>query len=654
MSTDTFDESPDINKKKNEQDGKNKEDEFTWENTKKFLVSVVYLIILVLIYFGLSGFVLFGCKVAQTNFMPTSANCTPYEDIDPVFGSDNIKSKCKENLNPTLDKDQEPYKVVCNIFDTIFESETKSEKIEFSYSEENKKNSVLDWLRGKKTNTENSFLFLVYSIIESLFVFDFNCLNIFLNWFNGLPEWLVVLFGPIIFLFWVAIVTGLSSIYYIILSIFMPFIMNAKQKAKSVNDIKPELLSQYQENLNKVGMTWDQLPVNYKWMDVGGFEWWIKLAFSIFLLLFIMVYFAISAPLSGLIMIWCYITIFSYVGYMKYPDETPNGSPNENPNGSPNEKYKKVGVFNIVGETYGQYKRLIVFIITILVILSAFANLGSVTGIISIITVISIYLGWIPIKVFEKFDYDVFGSVKVSEEQSNKTCCLSFENLKKNGIVPEYKVVGGSLFDSLLNIPVPVVSSTDTNDTGATTNDTTDKSTTADATTDNSGSGTNATANASTDSTTATGIISDQEFDTNSNKKPTTASAPEEEIDQLKNSLGITPNAAPDSALTPDPNAAPAPDPNAPDSASASASAPEQEEIDQLKNSLGITPNADPAVAPNPAAAPNASTPTSEKELTEEEQIEQLKKSLDIKGGRKIKNKSLSKYKNKYNVLNYK
>jgi hypothetical protein len=51
MSTDTFDESPDINKKKNEQDGKNKEDEFTWENTKKFLVSVVYLIILVLIYF---------------------------------------------------------------------------------------------------------------------------------------------------------------------------------------------------------------------------------------------------------------------------------------------------------------------------------------------------------------------------------------------------------------------------------------------------------------------------------------------------------------------------------------------------------------------------------------------------------------------------
>ena len=64
-------------------------------------------------YFGLSGFVLYGCKVAQANLMPTSENCAPYEKLDPTFSSD---------------------KTECNIFETFFESETKSEKIYFSYS----------------------------------------------------------------------------------------------------------------------------------------------------------------------------------------------------------------------------------------------------------------------------------------------------------------------------------------------------------------------------------------------------------------------------------------------------------------------------------------------------------------------------------------
>ena len=65
MSTNTLDESPDINKKKKEQNGDDIDNQFTWENSKQFLISVVYLIILVLGYFGLSGFILFGCKVAS-------------------------------------------------------------------------------------------------------------------------------------------------------------------------------------------------------------------------------------------------------------------------------------------------------------------------------------------------------------------------------------------------------------------------------------------------------------------------------------------------------------------------------------------------------------------------------------------------------------
>jgi hypothetical protein len=417
MSTNTFDESPDINKKKQEQNGEDIDSQFTWENTKQFLTSVVYLIILVFVYFGLSGFVLYGCKVAQSNLMPTSANCAPYETVDPTFNFD---------------------KTECNIFETIFEDPTISEKINFSYSDENKKNSVLDWLRTKKIINNSSFLYLIYSIIESLFVFNFNCLNIFLNWMNRLPEWLVVLFGPIVFLFWACIVVGLSSIYYIILSIFMPFRIFLKEKATS-NDLTKQL----PDNFN-----WNDLPEKYKWRDVGGgYEWWIRLGFAFCLLLFTLVYFAISSPLSGLIMIWSLITIFSYVGYMKTPDNLS----------------QKVGVSNIAYNIYGQYKRLIVFVLTILIILTAFSNLGTITGVISIITVISIYFGWVPIKVFEKFNYEDLTPL-ADDKQTEKTCSFSDTELQRKGLIPEYNIIGGSFLENLFNfkIAVPIVSSNKT------------------------------------------------------------------------------------------------------------------------------------------------------------------------------------------------
>jgi hypothetical protein len=84
------------------------------------------------------------------------------------------------------------------------------------------------------------------------------------------------------------------------------------------------------------------------------------------------------------------------------------------------------------GETYGQYKRLIVFILTVLVVLSTFANLGTVTGVISIITVISIYFGWIPIKIFEKFDYENLDR-PVDDKQTEKSCSMSDEKLNSEG-----------------------------------------------------------------------------------------------------------------------------------------------------------------------------------------------------------------------------
>jgi hypothetical protein len=264
-------------------------------------------------------------------------------------------------------------------------------------------NYLLDWLRDKKNGNDNRFLHYIYNNIEDLFLFNFKVLAWLLSSLNGFSEWLVVLFGPIIFLFFACITIGCSSIYYIFLVIYTPFSIFLKKKAD---------LSDLESNLPN-GITWDTLPDNYKWKDLCGWDWWIGLGFAFFTLLFILVFFAISTPLSTIILIWCLVTIFSYVGYKETGEEK-----------------EKITVSNVIGETYGQYKRLMAFIITILVISSVFSNIGTITGITSILVIISIYFGWIPITIFQKFDYtnlDTYKEIK----QPVKECLISNKGLDK-------------------------------------------------------------------------------------------------------------------------------------------------------------------------------------------------------------------------------
>ena len=52
-------------------------------NIGKFLYSVFSLIILFVIYFVLSGLVLYGCKIGQSNILPTNKDCFPYNETKP-------------------------------------------------------------------------------------------------------------------------------------------------------------------------------------------------------------------------------------------------------------------------------------------------------------------------------------------------------------------------------------------------------------------------------------------------------------------------------------------------------------------------------------------------------------------------------------------
>lgn len=174
-----------IDEKKIESEGGNTNDS---PNYGKFLLSLL-IIVFVLIYFGISSFVLYGCKIAQSNVLPTDINCYPYTDNKP-------------DIKP----------IETNIFKTLFTEEPLSMKLNIPY-EENSKFSILDTIRQYKNTS--SFLFINYliSIFEPLVASNFAIFNYIFNGLNKIPEIITVLLGPIILSFIVPLVIIFNCVY---------------------------------------------------------------------------------------------------------------------------------------------------------------------------------------------------------------------------------------------------------------------------------------------------------------------------------------------------------------------------------------------------------------------------------------------------------
>jgi hypothetical protein len=135
------------------------------------------------IYFVLSGLVLYGCKIGQSNILPTDDKCYPYNETKP-----NIED------------------IPINIF-TTFSDPPLSMKINFPYNKFNSSNMILDLFRKYKEEPKSNFLANYFiSIIEELLRFNYSAFNFSLNTLNGLPEIIVVLLGPVLF----------SLIYFVI------------------------------------------------------------------------------------------------------------------------------------------------------------------------------------------------------------------------------------------------------------------------------------------------------------------------------------------------------------------------------------------------------------------------------------------------------
>jgi|694.fasta_scaffold63154_4 hypothetical protein len=235
----------------------------------KFLISILIIIIIVLCYFGSGGLILYICKLAQSNILPTEDKCFPYTDNIPDI-----------------------QKIKTNLFTTFTEPEM-SVKLEFPYDEYNSSNILLDKCREYKQTPSSYFLanYLI-SIIESLVQFNYSIINSIMNMMNNIPEVILVLFGPIIISIIVSFNLIINLFYFVYLwfaNMYWFFKTNKNDTGKG----KPE---------------WDDVtlftPINW------------SLGFGLIILFTI--FFFIGLPIISFIpflaLLWCMLSSVMYKG----------------------------------------------------------------------------------------------------------------------------------------------------------------------------------------------------------------------------------------------------------------------------------------------------------------------------------------------------
>jgi hypothetical protein len=350
---------------------------------KSFLSSVLVFVIVLFIYFSSSSLILYGCKLAQSNILPTESSCYPYTEEKP-------------NIKP----------INVNIFTTFFEPQM-SMKMNFPYDDYNSSNKMLDMFRDYKFDSKSHFLANYFiSIIESLTQFNYSAFNSILNIFNGIPEMLIVFFGPIMFGIASAIVLLCDNIYLIYL-----WFANMGWFFKTNSNLSASGGPKWED------VTLVSMPVYYV------ISLWLVVIFTLAFIFAVPVYFF----LSFLLMYWCIFTSITYGSEM-------NG--------------KKTGAGSIIIDVLKFYKIPIMTIFSLYVILLSFSKLGTGIGIFSIISLGLIYFGIITLDTFNPIIKDNMTPV-VSFHQAKKICSKGvlkqrfLENILKGGnITKEIKNAG--------------------------------------------------------------------------------------------------------------------------------------------------------------------------------------------------------------------
>jgi hypothetical protein len=359
-----------------------------YSNIGSFLLTVTIMFIIIIFYYMCSGLTLYACKLGQSNILPTEMNCSPYKETKP-------------NIQP----------IESNIFNT-FTDPPLSMKIHFPLNAYNTSNKMLDMFLEYKNEPKSNFLANYFiAIMENILHFNYSSLNIILNMLNGLPEVIIILFGPII----ISIITALLFLMDHIYLFYLWF---------------AHMGWFFKKNTEEQGK-----PI---WKDISMLHVFDYLTAIFFVILFIILFF-FSIPLlsvtSFLAMAWC---IFSCI---TYKSEMHN---------------KSTTSATIIQYVFKYYKLLIMSVFSFFAVASAFSKLGTLPGIFSMLTLMLIYFGIISIDIFKsELKHDL--TPLVSYLQAKKTCSYKEPIKYKHGLL--YNVLfgqqggyGGNISKELKNI----------------------------------------------------------------------------------------------------------------------------------------------------------------------------------------------------------
>jgi hypothetical protein len=208
---------------------------------------------------------------------------------------------------------------------------------------------------------------------------------------NGLPEFLLVIFGP-------AIAAFMTTIIFILDHVYLIYLWFAQMGWF------------FKTNSNDTGTG------NPKWEDVtfvSPFNYWC--AIGLVILFAILFFFALPviSILAAFSISWC---IFSCIMYKAEMGD------------------KIISALPIIKDTFKYYKTLIMSILSFFVIVSAFSKLGTLPGIFSILTLALIYFGIISIDLFNSSGKNNLSPV-VSDNQAKKTCSFKEPPKEKHGLL---------------------------------------------------------------------------------------------------------------------------------------------------------------------------------------------------------------------------
>jgi hypothetical protein len=322
-----------------------------------FLISLVAIVAILCLNFSAGGCVLYASKIGQANILPTDEKCMPYENSGTL--------KINE--------------IKINIFETTIKDQSLSQKISFP-SGKNSKFTILDMLRDCKQKPNSNYLLnYLISIIEGLFVLNFSALNTFFNLLNQIPEFLIIIFGPSILMFYTSILLFIDFFYVIYLWFYQMswfFSVNTNTSDKG----KPKWES---------SMSPSKLFTGCLFVFLFFILFWIGLLVIPFI--------PFIAPIVMIITIF---TILSYKGEMNNSD---------------------VSVSAIIKGVFKYNKITVASVITFFIILCAFANLGGLSGGLSVLVVCLIYFGILSINIFNPISEENLSKI-VSYDQATRTC----------------------------------------------------------------------------------------------------------------------------------------------------------------------------------------------------------------------------------------